>query len=114
LTLIDTATGVDAINVISAALKTVADSGAGADQLTITAAIPMTDTGQGLDAIAAISAALTVLDTGAGVDVVIHYDTVARIVKITFTLAKRQITHSMIQREMDFTIKKRTLDFTLN
>ena len=69
LGLADTATGADIIAALAAALG-VADSGGGADGLSVLTAtlLTVTDAASGADVIAALAAVAGVTDTGAGVD----------------------------------------------
>lgn len=114
LTILDVGAGVDAISVLATALKIVAESGQGLDavgQIGVNLAVP--ESGQGVDALSQILAALMVADLGAGVDMAVGFDAAVRLVKVTFTLSRRQIVFSLAQRVLDFSLATRQIDFVL-
>jgi hypothetical protein len=100
---LDTGTGIDALAVLQAALKAIADSSTGIDDPVIAVTLNIAEIGYGTDA-HAIGALLAVLDAAGAIDASIHYDIASRIVAIRFALARRAVVHQFRAREIHFSL----------
>jgi hypothetical protein len=100
----DAGSGTEALSLLSALLKTVADAAAGTDAIGgISVTVPVADTGYGTDLMAAIAVIASVLDSAHGTDatVVIVHGAPTKVI-VTFTGKKPGVT---------FTGKKPGIDF---
>ena len=68
IAVLDTGSGVDIANILSAALKTITDTGAGTDIVIADASLSVEDSGSGTDIISQLLATLLVQDSGSGVE----------------------------------------------
>jgi len=95
LSVIDTATGDDVLNVIKTSLKVISDIGSGNDALSVEINVPVSDIGIGLDA-SSITTLISIIETAIGVDVVSSFDAQTQIVTMYLTLKARRLTLSMV------------------
>jgi hypothetical protein len=76
--------------------------------------VAVADLGAGLDVLAQVRAVLAVLDAGSGVDVAVSFDSAVRIVKIAFTLRRRQIVFGWAVRSVAWAWMTRGVEFSLS
>jgi len=82
----DSGTGLDLVNLLSEALKAIADSGVGVDFVSsIAVVVPVADIGAGVDFLGTIDVLLQVLDMGRGTEIVIRQMDTRLIAEIRFT-----------------------------
>ncbi|MBI2801244.1 MAG: hypothetical protein HYX63_13365 [Gammaproteobacteria bacterium] len=102
LTLLDTATGAEALNVLQQVLVSITDSLLGADTITVSAAVALSETATGVDMLQSVAALLALADSGLGIDVAARFDAQVRLLKMTFTVRMRRIAFRMAKRTMTF------------
>ncbi len=106
----DTGIGLDTA-ALTAVFIALADSATGNESISgITASFAVADTARAVETMN-MAAALAMSDVGKGLDVVINYGTIAKIVKITFTWLRRTMQFVFTQRSMSFVFAKRTMAF---
>lgn len=114
LTVIDTSSSTEAISILQAIIKIVQDLASGNDFVgSISASIPVSETGLGADIIGQLLASLVVNDYGSGVDVVVKYDTSTQIIKISFIIRKTAITFALKKPEIEFALKTPSISFSM-
>ena len=67
----------------------------------------------GIDVLSQISAALTVLESGAGVDIAVSFDSAIKIVSIVFSVQTRSVVFGWLARSIEFLFVRRTIEFSL-
>ncbi len=96
---------------LASVLAVVTDVAAGSDLLgSVTVNVPVVDVGQAADVLA-LAAELAVADSGAGVDVAVHFDSAVRIVQIVFVVLRRSLLFAWSARSLGFGWTMRTAGF---
>lgn len=113
LALPDSGTGVD--GVLASVLLSIAEMAEGVDAVgSISVNVQVADLGHALDVLGQVRAALALADVGSGVDAVVRFDSLARIVAVTFALRQRRMVFGWTARSVVWVWSKRDVEFLLS